>query len=66
VQTRTGRGLGGRPTVAIAVLVEYGGSGGKIAGPIVGQIAQLIHDEYPQYLDAGRPAAADARTVAYP
>lgn len=66
MQTRTGGGRPGRPTVAIAVLVEYGGSGGKVAGPIVGQIAQVIHDEYPQYLEPGRAAEVTARTVAYP
>ncbi|MSR33588.1 MAG: hypothetical protein EXS12_02120 [Phycisphaerales bacterium] len=38
---------GAKPKYAIAVLVERGGSGGKAAGPIAGQIIRaLLDDEY--------------------
>lgn len=61
VQPKSVSAVGGGPSVAIAVLVEYGGSGGKVAGPVVGQIAQLIHDEFPQYLRAsGRRVARES------
>jgi penicillin-binding protein 2 len=36
---------GAKPKYAIAVLVERGGSGGKAAGPIAGQIVQALLDE---------------------
>jgi len=36
--------------VAIAVLIEYGGSGGQEAGPVVGHLASLLADEFPAYL----------------
>lgn len=36
-----------RPTHVIAVVVEYGGSGGRVAGPIVNQIVHALrHDGY--------------------
>ncbi len=34
-----------RPQFAIAVVVEYGGSGGKVSGPIVNQIVKALVDE---------------------
>lgn len=34
-----------RPQYAIAVLVEYGGSGGRAAGPIANQIIRALQDE---------------------
>jgi len=34
-----------RPDYVIAVVVEYGGSGGAVAGPIVNQILHLMHAE---------------------
>ena len=56
------------PEYAIAVIVEYGGSGGRVAGPIANEIVRALQDE--GYLedgvvaDAGRlpgRAAAGAR-----
>ncbi len=41
----------GRPQYAIAVLVEYGGSGGRTAGPIANQIIRVMQDE--GYLPGG-------------
>ncbi len=40
-----------RPLYAIAVLVEYGGSGGRVAGPIANQIIRALQDE--NYLPGG-------------
>ncbi len=34
-----------RPKYAIAVLVEYGGSGGKVSGPIANQIVKVLVEE---------------------
>lgn len=34
-----------RPQFAIAVVIEYGGSGGKVSGPIVNQIVKALVDE---------------------
>jgi cell division protein FtsI/penicillin-binding protein 2 len=34
-----------RPQFAIAVLVEYGGSGGKVSGPIANQIVKVLVEE---------------------
>ncbi|MFM1804679.1 MAG: Stage sporulation protein [Planctomycetota bacterium] len=40
-------GEGGRPRYVIAVLVEYGGSGGKVAGPIAAEsIRALVAEGY--------------------
>ena len=33
------------PEYAVAVLVEYGGSGGRVAGPIANQIMRALMDE---------------------
>jgi penicillin-binding protein 2 len=33
------------PRYAVAVLVEYGGSGGKTAGPVAEQVVQALLDE---------------------
>ncbi len=35
----------GRPRYAIAVILEYGGSGGRAAGPIANQIIKTLKDE---------------------
>ncbi len=43
-----------RPTVVIAVVAEYAGSGGKVSGPIVNQIVHVLQEE--GYLE---PAAVD-------
>ncbi len=37
-----GRATEGRPRYAIAVLMEYAGSGGKVSGPIANQIIQAL------------------------
>jgi len=34
-----------RPRYAIAVLVEYGGSGGKVAGPLAAQVIRALQEE---------------------
>lgn len=36
---------GDRPRYAISVIVEYGGSGGRVGGPIVNQIIRALADE---------------------
>jgi penicillin-binding protein 2 len=52
-----------RPLHAIAVLVEYGGSGGRCAGPIANQIIRALQAE--GYLP-GDPAAAPGGPSAVP
>jgi cell division protein FtsI/penicillin-binding protein 2 len=42
---------------AIAVVVEYGGSGGRVAGPIVNQIIHALQDE--GYLPHGETPEGD-------
>lgn len=50
---------GGRPRYAIAVMMEYGGSGGKVSGPITNQIVHALVAE--GYLpDGAQRTAADA------
>jgi hypothetical protein len=39
-----------RPRIAFAVMLEYGGSGGRQAGPVAAEVARLIIDDFPQYL----------------
>lgn len=41
---------GASPRIAIAVLLEFGGSGGRTSGPLCLDIAGLILDEFPQYV----------------
>ncbi len=36
---------GGRPRYAIAVVVEYGGSGGKVAGPVAAEVVRALQAE---------------------
>jgi cell division protein FtsI/penicillin-binding protein 2 len=38
------------PRIAFAVMLEYGSSGGRHAGPVAADIVQMIIDEFPQYL----------------
>ncbi len=33
-----------QPSYAVAVMVEYGGSGGRVAGPVANQIVWALHD----------------------
>lgn len=49
----------GRPTYAIAVVVEHGGSGGRVSGPIANQIVVALQDE--GYLPPPPPDAAPAK-----
>jgi len=49
-----------RPTHAIAVVVEYGGSGGRVAGPIVNQIIRALAAE--NYLGAATLEAVSPPT----
>lgn len=50
-----GDGTRERPRHAIAVLVEHGGSGGKVAGPVAAQIVKALQAE--GYLDSAPIAA---------
>ena len=45
---------GGRPLFAFAVMIEYGGSGGRQAGPVAADICRMIIDEFPQHVLRGR------------
>jgi penicillin-binding protein 2 len=47
-----------RPMFIIAVLVEYGGSGGRVAGPIANQIIRALQAE--EYLPSGSITSAGA------
>lgn len=55
-QTRRGAAPQGR-SYAIAVMIEFGGSGGKVAGPVARRIAELLLD----HEDARSAASAAAR-----
>jgi penicillin-binding protein 2 len=52
------------PRYAVAVLVEYGGSGGKTAGPVAEQVVQALLDE--GYLGPERTDSAGNRGRARP
>jgi cell division protein FtsI/penicillin-binding protein 2 len=41
---------GQSPSFAFAVLLEYGGSGGRHAGPVAAAICRMIIEEFPQYV----------------
>ncbi|MEL7474169.1 MAG: penicillin-binding transpeptidase domain-containing protein, partial [Planctomycetota bacterium] len=45
--------VGQRPRYAVAVVMEYAGSGGRVSGPIANQIVHALQNE--GYLDAGAP-----------
>ena len=34
-----------KPSVIVAVLIEHGGSGGRVAGPIANQVIHALQDE---------------------
>tara|TARA_B100001121_G_C18646557_1_gene601964 strand:+ start:60 stop:488 length:429 start_codon:yes stop_codon:yes gene_type:complete len=40
-----GNARDGKPRYAIAVLIEYGGSGGRVAGPVANQIIEALQSE---------------------
>jgi penicillin-binding protein 2 len=50
-----------QPTHAIAVIVEYGGSGGRVAGPIANEIVRALKDE--GYLGGSRLSALGSRPI---
>ena len=54
-------GVGGKPKYAVAVVVDYGGSGGKVAGPVANQVIWALVGE--GYLPAIKhPREADETT----
>ncbi len=58
--TSRGRQIRGEtPKIAFAVLVEYGGSGGQVAGPVAKDVAKLICDILGPDLDPDHPPAQD-------
>jgi penicillin-binding protein 2 len=48
----------GTPTHAIAVIVEYGGSGGRVAGPLANQVVRALQEE--GYLPGSPLVSAEA------
>lgn len=44
--------------LAIAVLLEFGGSGGTVAGPLCRDVALRIVEQFPEYLDPGNDLVA--------
>ncbi|MHC4066884.1 MAG: penicillin-binding transpeptidase domain-containing protein, partial [Planctomycetota bacterium] len=44
------------PRIAFAVLVEFGGSGGRTSGPIAQQVARILRETLGDELDPGAPA----------
>jgi cell division protein FtsI/penicillin-binding protein 2 len=48
-----------RSRIAIAVLLEFGGSGGRSSGPLCRNVAELIIDRFPQYVDPQSPLAME-------
>jgi penicillin-binding protein 2 len=48
-------GVDGEPKYAIAVVIDYGGSGGRVAGPMANQVVHALVDE--GYLPDRRPDA---------
>ncbi len=61
------KGANGRPDwnaqarIAIAVLLEFGGSGGRTSGPVCRDLAELIIKEFPQYVTGQDPLAVGNR-----
>lgn len=47
---------GGEPRYSVSVLIEYGGGGGRVAGPVANQIVHALVAE--GYLPGGGPTAA--------
>ncbi len=43
--------------IAIAVLLEFGGSGGKASGPVCRDVAEMIIRDFPRYVTAQHPLA---------
>jgi penicillin-binding protein 2 len=55
-------GTGDTPKYAVAVVVEHGGSGGRVAGPLANQVVQALVAE--GYLPAVKPPLPEATTDA--
>ncbi len=47
--------------IAIAVLLEFGGSGGRSSGPVCREVAELIINEFPRYVTGQQPLAVRDR-----
>lgn len=43
--------------IAIAVLLEFGGSGGRSSGPVCRDVAEMIINDFPHYVTAQHPLA---------
>ncbi|MCH8053075.1 MAG: hypothetical protein IH895_03370, partial [Planctomycetes bacterium] len=43
--------------IAIAVLLEFGGSGGRSSGPLCRDVAEMIIDDFPRYVTGPHPLA---------
>jgi hypothetical protein len=41
-----------RPSIAFAVMIEYGGSGGRTAGPVAAQIVRTLIEEFPHFISS--------------
>jgi len=54
-----GRPTGRTPRIALAVMVEFGGSGGRVAAPIARKVAQIVVDTLGDTLDPDAPAKTD-------
>ncbi len=47
--------------IAIAVLLEFGGSGGRSSGPVCRDVADMIINEFPRYVTGQHPLAVGNR-----
>jgi penicillin-binding protein 2 len=52
------------PQIVVAVLVENGGSGGKVAAPIAGEFLKIYFEQYPLDDDQVIPAKAGIQKIA--
>lgn len=50
LKPKDGSGLKPQARVAMAAVIEYGGGGSQVAGPVVADLARVLTDEFPQYL----------------
>jgi penicillin-binding protein 2 len=39
-----------RPAIAFAVMIEYGGSGGRTAGPVAAEIVRILIEDFPHFI----------------
>lgn len=54
-----GRPTGQTPRIALAVMVEFGGSGGRVGAPIARKVAQMVVDTLGDDLDPDAPAKSE-------